>query len=138
MSQGARLGYPRYQAVQKEEEADLEGVILSEADRHLIQVYGDHVHQNYSCHMDEGISENDFWQVRWHILVSQPGSRYRAPQGAVGRRFMKCLTEELCGARERRWNVERPIVFMGVILQMTPGACKAHNILCRITRRLDL
>ena len=30
------------------------------------------------------------------------------------------------------------MVFMGVILQMTPGACKAHEIRHRITRRLYL
>ena len=40
------LGYPRHQAVLTEEVADLEGVVPSEADRHLVQVYGDHIHQN--------------------------------------------------------------------------------------------
>ena len=30
------------------------------------------------------------------------------------------------------------MVFMGVILQIAPGARKAHNIFCRITLQLDL
>ena len=30
------------------------------------------------------------------------------------------------------------MVFMGVTMQNTPGKRKAHAILCRITRRLDL
>ena len=88
--------------------------------------------------MDGVIIDDNVWQVWWRLLVSKPGARYRAPQGEFVRRFVKCLTEELRGAREQHWNIERPMVFMGVILQMTPGSCKAHNILCRITRRLDL
>ena len=137
-SQRARLGYPRRQAVLTEEGADLEGVVLSKADLSLVQVYGDQVRQNDGCHMDGGIKDSDVRQMRWRLLVIQPGSRYRAPQGAVGRRFVKYLTEELRGARYRRWNMERPMVFMGVILQTTPGGCMAHKIHRRITRLLDL
>ena len=88
--------------------------------------------------MNRGIADDDVWQMRWRLLVSQPGLRYRTPQGAVGRRFIKFLTEEFRGVRERLWNVERPMVFMGVILQTTPGARKAQKIRHRITQRLDL
>ena len=66
--------------------------------------------------MDRGIADKDVWQMRWRLLVSQPGSRYRAPQGSVDRQFVKYLTEEFRGVRERLWNAERPMVFMGVIL----------------------
>ena len=66
--------------------------------------------------MDRGIVDNDIWHVIWRLLVSQPGSRYRAPKGCVGWRLVKCLSEEFTGAREQFWNVERPMVFMGVIL----------------------
>ena len=90
--QRAQLGYPRHQAVLTEEGADLEGVVLFKADRHLIQVYGDHVHQNVGFHMYGGIKDNDVFQMRWRLLVVQPGSRYRAPQCAVDRRFIKYLT----------------------------------------------
>ena len=88
--------------------------------------------------MDGGIEDKDVWQMRWWIIVIQPVSKYRAPQGAVGWQFVNCLAEELRGDRDRQWNVERPMVFMGVILKTTPGARKAHNICHRITRRLYL
>ena len=88
--------------------------------------------------MDRGIEDNNVWQMRWQLLIIQPGSRYRAPQGAVGWKFVNCLAEELRGDRDRQWNVERPMVFMGVILQTTPGERKAHEIRRRITWCLDL
>ena len=40
------MGLPLYQEVQTEEGADLEGVSLSEAKRHLFLMYGDPVHIN--------------------------------------------------------------------------------------------
>ena len=73
--QRARLGYPRHQVVLTEEGADLEGVVPSKSDRRLVRVFGDHVHHNDGCHMDEGINDNDVCQMRWRLLVSQPGSR---------------------------------------------------------------
>ena len=99
-----------------EEGADLKGTVPSEVGHHLVQVYANHVHQNDGRHMDGFIANDDVCQVWWRLLAIQLVSRYPAPQGSVGRRFVKCLAEELRGARERRWNAERPMVFMGVIL----------------------
>ena len=88
--------------------------------------------------MGRGIAYNNVWKVWWRLIVIQTGSQYRAPPGSVGRRFVKFLEEEFCVAREQRWNVERPMVFMVVILNTTPGARKAHDILRSITRHLDM
>ena len=83
-----------------EEGEYLEGVFLYEAYRRLVQVYGYQVRQNNGHHMYRGIADNDVCQVRWRLLVRQPGSRYCAPQGDIGRRFMNFLAEEFHGARE--------------------------------------
>ena len=74
-----------------EEGEDLEEVVPSEADRRLFQVYGNHINNNNSCHMDRRIVGDNVWQVRWRLIVSKPGSRYLAPQGAGGWQFVKCL-----------------------------------------------
>ena len=71
----ARLGYPRYQAVHKEEGAELQGLIPFEADHRLVQVYGDHVYHNNGFRMDRGITDDKVWQVWWQILIIQSGSR---------------------------------------------------------------
>ena len=120
LPQCALLVYPRYQVVQIEEGADLEGVVLFEEYCHLVQVYGNHVHQKDGRHIDGGISDNKVWQLQWQLLLSQLVSRYHTPHWSIGRRYMKFLEEGFHGARERRWNAERPMVFMGVILHTTP------------------
>ena len=104
----------------------------------LVQVYVDHVHQNNGHHMEGVITDDNVWQVWWHLLVIQKRSRYQASQRDVSWRFVKCLSEQLRGAIEKRWNVERPMVFMGVILKKTPGARKAHDICHRIMQCLDM
>ena len=42
-----------------EEGADLEGVVLSEVDRRLVQVYGEQFHQNNARCVDGGIADDD-------------------------------------------------------------------------------
>ena len=76
--QGARLDYPRYQAVRTDEGADLERVVPSEADCQLVHMYGNYIHQNESCHMNRGIIDNNIWQVPDGIKVPCP-SRGRRP-----------------------------------------------------------
>ena len=48
------------------------------------------------------------------------------------------LGAELRGVQERKWNSERPLVFIGVALVKTSGVLKAQSVRARITRRLDL
>ena len=80
----------------------MEGVIPTEAERHLVWVYGYHVHRNNGRHMDRDIKGEEFWQAQWWIFLSQSGSWYRAPvgEGGVDQRFIKCPAEELYGVRE--------------------------------------
>ena len=90
---------------------DLPNASISEADRKLMEVYGGYIHQNDGSHLDGDIKEDSVWQSRWRKLVALPCQRYNAPGGAVGRRFMRLLTEELNGIRKRKWKSERFIVF---------------------------
>ena len=63
------------------------------------------------------------------VLVTGNGLHSYAPKGGgVSRKFVQCLVDEFNGIRERCCNTEHPVVFMGVILQTTPGALKAHEI----------
>ena len=66
-----------------------------------------------------------------------PSRRYNAPSGKVGRRFIGALVEELCGVRDRRWNLERFIVFLAVILQRSQHVTASHAIQRRTKKRLD-
>ncbi len=70
-----------------ESTADLEGVDLTEADRRLIEVYGDTVHRNDGRHLHgEADAERDAMHVRWFDrVVSQSHQLYLPPRCAVGK-----------------------------------------------------
>jgi hypothetical protein len=75
--------------------SDLPGATISPADLMLMKVYGDYLHQNDGTHLDGGIKEDGTWQERWRKLIALPTQHYDAPNGTMGHRFVRILTEEL-------------------------------------------
>lgn len=116
---------------------DLPGATISEVDRMLDEVYGDHVHQNPGTHLDGGISDDKLWQEHWSHLVVYPGQTYDAPSGSVGRRFTSLMADEWEGMLNRKWNSERVLLFGMVILQCNRGVKRSKDIKNRISKRLD-
>jgi hypothetical protein len=53
-----------------EQEGDLSGYTLTEADRLLHTVYGDYVHQNSGQQMCGGVVDDQQWQDYWRQLMS--------------------------------------------------------------------
>ena len=47
--------------------------------------------------MDEGIANNELWQVQWQLLVIQSGSQYRTAQWGFGRGFFSALRTSYMG-----------------------------------------
>ena len=118
--------------------ADLPGYGVTAADRLLDSAYGDHVHDNAGTHLQGGFSDDALWQRRWRRMAQIATTRYQAPAGRVGRRFIATLTSEFRGVRERRWNSERPLVFVATVLQTTQGVRRAKDIRSRLAQRMDL
>jgi hypothetical protein len=65
-------------------------------------------------------------------------TRYSIPKGAVGRKFLTILTHEFAQVRERNSNSERPLVFVAVVLQTSPGVRRAQDIRQRMKSRMNL
>ena len=118
--------------------ADLPGYEPTPADLLLDSIFGDHVHPNDGSQLDGGFSDDQKWQSRWRRMVQLSPTRYSVPKGKVGRRFLVILRLEFLGVRERKWNSERPLVFVATILQKTPGVRRAKDIRRRLARRMDL
>jgi hypothetical protein len=125
-------------AVTPDAGADLPGYSVTAADRLLDAAFGDHVHDNDGTHLHGGFSDDALWQRRWRRMAQLATTRYQAPAGRVGRRFLAILTSEFQGVRERRWNSERPLVFVATVLQTTPGVRRAKDIRSRLAQRMDL
>jgi hypothetical protein len=83
--------------------------------------------------------DDRLWQSRWLRMVQISPTHYAVPKGKVGRRYyLTRLIDEFHQVRERKWNSERPLVFAAVVLQTTPGFCRARDIRQHLTRRMDL
>ena len=87
------------------------GANITDADRKLMEVCGDYIHQNDGTHLDGGIKDDDMQQACWRKLVALPSQGYNAPGGAVGRRYVRMLTEELRGIHSRKQNSENTLFF---------------------------
>ena len=124
--------------VTPDEGADLPGYIVTEADQLLDTAYGDHVHDNAGTHLNGGVANDALWQRRWRRMAQLATTRYQAPPGKVGRRFLTILVAEFRGVRDRLWNSERPLVFVATVLQTTPGVRRAKDIRKRLAQRMDL
>ena len=59
------------------------------------------------------------------------------PSGTVGNKLLYLLAEEWKGVREGRWNSERPLVFVMVVLQQVEGVTGRQPIIKRINRRME-
>ena len=106
-------------------------VRLLGTDSMIYGVYQDWVHQNPGEHLDGGISEDSKWKARWKRLffLTQCDD---APSGKVRKIFVGILSVELDGSRDRKWNVERVIVFQSIILQHAQGINNYAKIQKRI------
>jgi hypothetical protein len=122
----------------KDPGADLPGFEPAPVDQLLDDVYGDWPHHNDGRHLNGGVLEDAAWQRRWRRITALASTHYSVPKGKEGRRFIDALASEFRGVRARRWNSERPLVFVAVILQTTPGVKKARDIRKRIKNRIDL
>jgi hypothetical protein len=119
------------------ESGDFPGAKLSEADRMLDKVYGDHVHQNPGQHLSDGVPDDHKWQDYWRRLVVYPCQSYDVPKGPVGKRFIEMVSDSLEAILARKWNAEKFIVFSLVILQRSRNVRQSKDIRARISRRMD-
>ena len=71
-------------------------------------------------------------------MVSNPHRMYYPPQGRIGKSLVSLWAKELRGVRERKWNSERPLVFLAVVLRRRPGCTRSRDIKRRVEHRLAL
>ena len=116
---------------------DMPRYVPTPEDVRLREVYGKWVHGNPGTHIDGGVADDLAWQAWWCDLAFMPSRRYDAPSGKFGRRFVEMLGAEMHGVRERRWNLERFIVFQTVILQQARHVTTSYAIRRRIEKRMD-
>ena len=73
------------------ERGNVPGYTPTPEDLRLREVYGDWVHVNPGTYLENGIGDNETWQMWWCDLAVMPSWRYDSPSGKVGRRFVVAL-----------------------------------------------
>lgn len=117
--------------------SDLPGTTYTRVDQMMDEIYGDHVHQNDGTHLDGGITDDATWQSYWRQLVVFPSHAYDVPNKSTGRRFVDMVANLLRGIKRRKWNSERLIVFIMVVLQRERGVTSTGAIRKRIETRME-
>jgi hypothetical protein len=125
------------EAEESKQNGDLPDYILTDADRMMDGVYGDHIHQNDGSHLTGGVSDDIDWQGYWRRLIVFPSKAYDVPSGAAGKRFVRMVASMLNGVKKRKWNSEKFIVFQMVVLQRTRDVRRSRDIRRRISWRMD-
>ena len=114
---------------------------LSRADELLLSVYGDTIHLNDGMHLHGGIGdvENEKWQRWWLKVVSGDLKLWTPPRKhKAGKEVVIMFANEMQGVRLRKWNSERAMIFLPMILNRKSGVVKASAITKIITHRLEL
>ena len=104
-------------------EGDLEGYAVTLQDARLQEVYAAYVHKNPGSHLHGAVpvEEDEQWQQWWTTMVGAPKRQYKLPSGTAGNKLLYLLVDEWKGVREGKWNSERPLVFVMVVLQQAEG-----------------
>ena len=82
------------------------------------------------------IADDALCQTWWRQTRNLTLRFYDSPNVKAGQSFVTLLTEELHSARERCWNSEQPIVFIGTVLVQIQGVKNFKDIRVRILRRM--
>ena len=123
-----RAGRPESNLEDPEKMLDLANQQSTECDDKLISVYGDTTHRNDGRHLHGGVPDDTVWQRRYDRVVSLPHKLYFPPQGQVGKQVVATYAQELRGVRERKWNSERPLIFLACVLRRRPGCTRSKDI----------
>ena len=119
------------------ESADLPDYTVTDIDRMMDKVFGDHVHQNDGTHLTGGIADDVTWQARFNTLIVLHNQQYDLPRGKVGHAFIDELLTIIEGVLDRKWNFERAMVFIMAILQRTSSVKKAKDVKERLESRIQ-
>ena len=112
---------------------------ITPADKKLIKVYGDSIHQNDGRHLDGGIggTEDRKWQRLYLWVASCKLALYDLPNGRWANRFLALQTELFGQVRKRECNSEKALIFAACILRKVKDIKRFSNVKPLIWARLD-
>ena len=113
---------------------------ITAADRKLISLYGDTIHQNDGCHLHGGIDPDISTQHQewWLQVISTHLFLWDLPNGKFGNDFLDILNGLFKDVLARKHNMEMPLLFIACILHKQRGVIGYPKIKAIIAIRLAL
>ena len=96
---------------------------------------GEYLQNNGCTHLDGNIVDDKVWQERYSDIINSP-NQYDLPSGLIEKLFVRMLAKEIDRVRARKWNMEKVIFFMLIILNKSLDSKEAVNIKYRIKQRI--
>ena len=85
-----------------------------------------------------GIDLSDVWYQHWSTIVHLQGKVYDLPGGAVGRKYVDSLSEEISHLSIGNFPADRVIVFSALMLQRDRMVKKSVDIRSILERRMSM
>jgi hypothetical protein len=113
---------------------------LTDADRRLIDLYGDTIRQNNGCHLTGRIDPDleSQHQVWFYQVIATRLYLWDLPQGKRGNDFLDTLNDLFKDVLARKHNMEMPLLFIACILHKQRGVNEYNKIKTTIDIRLVL
>ena len=111
-------------------ERDLDSYEATEVDLKLAAVFdGEYIRNNDGSHLDGGIKNDDVWQQRYKDIIIYPLQQYDLPNNVpIGKTFVLKLADEINGELAKKWNMERVICFISMVLQISLDIKGTSNV----------
>ena len=118
-------------------EGDIGNYTPTPMDVKLVEpIYGEYLRNNDGTHLDSKIVDDKLLQERYSSIIIYPLSQYDLSTRHIGKSFVRLLAKEIDGVRERKWNIEKLMCFVSMILQRSLDFKGVSNIKRRIKQRI--
>ena len=118
-------------------EGDLDSYKVTEMDLKLAAVFdGECIRNNDGSYLDGGIKNDNVWQQRYKDIIIYPLQQYDLPNGPIGKAFILKLADEINGVLARKWNMERVLCFISMVLQTSSDIKGTANVKRRSKQRI--
>ena len=98
-------------------------------DIRLSEVFdGEHTRDNDGSHLDGEIPDDAIWREHYKSIITYPLSQYDVPSGPIGRSFVRLIANEFRGVMDRKWNMEKPLSFIALVLHVSFDAKGYANV----------
>ena len=116
---------------------NLDGFIPTAMDIKLFEVFdGECTRDNDGAHLDGDIPDYSILRERYKNIITFPISQHDIPSSPIGWSFVRFVSNKLRVVMDIKWNIEKPLYFVALSLQISHDVKGSSNARKRIKHKL--